>query len=57
LGGATNDAGMIHNLPLHLMDSAHTWLKHLPASQIHGWDDVNGAFWYTKHVHYTFVWI
>jgi hypothetical protein len=23
------------NLPLHLADSARTWLEHLPASQIH----------------------
>jgi hypothetical protein len=27
-------------LPLHLADSAQTWLEHLPASQIHNWDDL-----------------
>jgi hypothetical protein len=34
-GGATDDAMIISNVPLHLADSAWTWLKHLPASQIH----------------------
>jgi hypothetical protein len=35
LGGATSDEVIIRNLPLHLVDSARTWLEHLPASQIH----------------------
>jgi hypothetical protein len=35
LGGATTDMVIIRNLPLHLADSAQTWLEHLPASQIH----------------------
>jgi hypothetical protein len=35
LGGATSDEVIIRNLPLHLADSARTWLEHLPASQIH----------------------
>jgi hypothetical protein len=35
LGGATSDEVIISNLPLHLADSAWTWLEHLPASQIH----------------------
>jgi hypothetical protein len=35
LGGATTDAVIIRNLPLHLADSARTWLEHLPPSQIH----------------------
>jgi hypothetical protein len=35
LGGATSDEVIIRNLPLHLTDSAWTWLEHLPASQIH----------------------
>jgi hypothetical protein len=39
LGGATTDEVIICNLPLHLADSARTWLEHLPASQIHNWDD------------------
>jgi hypothetical protein len=30
---------IIRNLPLHLADSARTWLEHLPPSQIHSWDD------------------
>jgi hypothetical protein len=44
LGGATNDAVIIHNLPLHLADSAQTWLGHLPLSQIHDWDDLFRTF-------------
>jgi hypothetical protein len=35
LGGATTDEVIIRNLPLHLVDSARTWLEHLPTSQIH----------------------
>jgi hypothetical protein len=38
LGGATIDE-VIRNLPLHLADSARTWLEHLPPSQIHNWDN------------------
>jgi hypothetical protein len=44
LGGATSDEVIIRNLPLHLADSARTWLKHLPASQIHNWDDLVRTF-------------
>jgi hypothetical protein len=40
LGGATTDEVIIRNLPLHLADLARTWLEHLPASQIHNWDDL-----------------
>jgi hypothetical protein len=29
---------------LHLADSARTWLEHLPASQIHNWDDLVRTF-------------
>jgi hypothetical protein len=32
LGGATTDEVIIRNLPLHLADSARTWLEHLPPS-------------------------
>jgi hypothetical protein len=39
LGGTTTDEVIIRNLPLHLTDSARTWLEHLPPSQIHNWDD------------------
>jgi hypothetical protein len=35
LGGATSDEVIIRNLPLHLGDSAWTWLDHMPARQIH----------------------
>jgi hypothetical protein len=35
LGGATTDEVIIRNLPLHLVDSARTWLEHLSAIQIH----------------------
>jgi hypothetical protein len=44
LGGATTDEVIICNLPLHLADSAQTWLEHLPASQIHNWDDLVRTF-------------
>jgi hypothetical protein len=44
LGGATTDEIIIRNQPLHLADSARTWLKHLPASQIHIWDDLVRTF-------------
>jgi hypothetical protein len=44
LGGATSDDVIIRNLPLHLADSARTWLEHLPASQIHNWDDLVRTF-------------
>jgi hypothetical protein len=44
LGGATTDEVTIRNLPLHLADSARTWLEHLPASQIHNWDDLVRTF-------------
>jgi hypothetical protein len=44
LGGATTDEVIIRNLPLHLADSARTWLEHLPPSQIHNWDDLVRMF-------------
>jgi hypothetical protein len=44
MGGATTDEVIIRNLPLHLGDSARTWLEHLPASQIHNWDDLVRTF-------------
>jgi hypothetical protein len=44
LGGATSDEVIIRNLPLHLADSARTWLEHVPASQIHNWDDLVRTF-------------
>jgi hypothetical protein len=44
LGGATTDEVIIRNLPLHLADSVRTWLEHLPASQIHNWDDLVCTF-------------
>jgi hypothetical protein len=44
LGGATSDEVIIHNLPLHLANSARTWLEHLPASQVHNWDDLVRTF-------------
>jgi hypothetical protein len=44
LGGATSDEVIIHNLPLHLADSAQTWPEHLPSSQIHNWDDLVRTF-------------
>jgi hypothetical protein len=44
LGGTTIDEVIILNLPLHLADSARTWLEHLPPSQIHNWDDLVRTF-------------
>jgi hypothetical protein len=44
LGGATTDEVIIRNLPLHLADSARTWLEHLSPSQIHNWDDLVCTF-------------
>jgi hypothetical protein len=44
LGGATSNEVIIRNLPLHLADSARTWLEHLSASQIHNWDDLVRTF-------------
>jgi hypothetical protein len=44
LGGTTTDEVIICNLPLHLADSARTWLEHLPPSQIHNWDDLVCTF-------------
>jgi hypothetical protein len=44
LGGATTDEVIICNLPLHLADSARTWLEHLLSSQIHNWDDLVRTF-------------
>jgi hypothetical protein len=44
LGQTTSDEVIIRNLPLHLADSARTWLEHLPASQIHNWDDLVRTF-------------
>nr|CAB3475710.1 unnamed protein product [Digitaria exilis] len=44
LGGATDDAMVIRNLPLHLADSARTWLEHLPPNRIHDWNDLVETF-------------
>jgi hypothetical protein len=44
LGRVTTDEVIIRNLPLHLADSARTWLEHLLASQIHNWDDLVRTF-------------
>jgi hypothetical protein len=44
LGGATTDEVITSNLPLHLADLARRWLEHLPASQIHNWDDLVCTF-------------
>ncbi|KAF8673919.1 hypothetical protein HU200_048367 [Digitaria exilis] len=44
LGGATDDDMIIRNLPLHLADSARTWLEHLPPNRIHDWNDLVETF-------------
>jgi hypothetical protein len=43
-GRCSTDEVIIRNLPLHLADSARTWLEHLPPSQIHNWDDLVRTF-------------
>jgi hypothetical protein len=37
-------AVILRSLPLHLAESARTWLEHLPPSQIHSWDDLVRTF-------------
>ena len=44
LGGATDDAVIIRNLPLHLTDSTQMWLEHLPVNQILDWADLAKVF-------------
>jgi hypothetical protein len=44
LGGTTTDEVIICNLPLHLANSARTWLEDLPPSQIHNWVDLVRTF-------------
>ena len=44
MGGATDDAVIIRNLPLHLANATRTWLKHLPVDQIHDWADLVKIF-------------
>ena len=43
-GGAQDDFFIIKNLPLHLADSAHTWLEHLPRGRIDSWAELRKAF-------------
>jgi hypothetical protein len=51
LGGATTDEVIIRNLPLHLVDSARTWLEHLPPSQIHTGTTWCARSWGTSRAH------
>jgi hypothetical protein len=44
LDGATEDAVIIRNLPLHPANTTRTWLEHLPADQIHNWADLVQIF-------------
>jgi hypothetical protein len=44
LGGATTNEVIIRNLLLHLANLTRTWLEHLPASQIHNWDNLVRTF-------------
>jgi hypothetical protein len=53
LGSATTDEVIIRNLPLHLANSARTWLEHLPPSQIHNWDNLVRIF--VGNFHGTYV--
>ena len=43
-GGAQDDFFIIKNLPLHLTDSARTWLEHLPRGRIDSWAELRKAF-------------
>ena len=43
-GGADNDDFIIRNLPLFLVDSARTWLEHLPSNRIQSWADLKEIF-------------
>jgi hypothetical protein len=42
--GADGDAFIIRILPLHLADSAHTWLEHLLPNKIRCWADPKEIF-------------
>ena len=44
LGGADDDFLIIHNMPLHLADTARAWLEHLPERMIHDWADLVKIF-------------
>jgi hypothetical protein len=43
-GGAKDDLFIIKNLPLHLADSARTWLEHLPCGKIKNWVQLRETF-------------
>jgi hypothetical protein len=43
-GGVDGDAFIIRNLPLYLIDSAHTWLEHLSPNEIRCWVDLKEIF-------------
>jgi hypothetical protein len=53
LGGATTDEVITRNLLLHLVDSARTWLEHLPRRQIHNLYDLVRTF--VGNFHGTYV--
>ena len=42
--GMDNNNFIIRNLPLFLVDSARTWLEHLPPNRIYGWADLKEIF-------------
>ena len=44
LGGAPDNAMIIRNLPLQLMDSTRTWLERLPNNFIFDWADLVKTF-------------
>ena len=44
VSGADNDDFIIRNLLLFLVDSARTWLEHLPSNRIQGWVDLKETF-------------
>jgi hypothetical protein len=43
-GGVDNNVFIIRNLPLHLNNSARTWLEHLSPNQIKCWEDLADIF-------------
>jgi hypothetical protein len=53
-GGADDDLFIIQFLPIYLVDTARTWLDHLPKNLIYFWEDLKEIF--TGNVQGTYVW-
>jgi hypothetical protein len=44
MAGIKDDHLIIQFFPIHLAERARAWLKHLPASTIHNWVNLQKAF-------------